>query len=374
VTRFDRYILGQLLGLFAFFTLLLVALYWINRAVSVFEQILSDGQTALVFLELTALSLPYVISEVVPVSAFAAAVHVAHRMVSESEMVVMQAAGFSAFRLARAAIVYAALVALGMAALLHGLVPASRVALAERQAAITADVSARFLRDGEFQFPSPGIAFFIREITPEGELRDIYLADTRDPDQQITYTARSAVLSQTETGPKLLLVDGMVQVLSADRRLLVTRFADFGYDIGAALSPAVLRYRDPGALPTAALLNPTAETVEMTGQSRAALLYRGHHRLAQPVFAAAAGLIGFAALLTGAFSRLGLWRQMLMGALLLVGVFVLGNTAESTGVRDEAFFWLAWVGPLAGIGIGTALLWFAQRPRRVPQPAAGRAA
>ncbi|MFN6979116.1 MAG: LptF/LptG family permease, partial [Gemmobacter sp.] len=230
MTRFDRYILGQLLGLFAFFTLLLVALYWVNRAVAIFEQLLADGQTARVFLELTVLSLPYVVSEVAPVSAFAAAVTVAHRMVTESEMVVMQAAGFSAFRLARAAIVYAALVGCGMAALLHGLVPASRVVLAERQAAITADIGARFLRDGEFQFPSPGIAFYIRRITPEGELLDLYLNDARDPDQSITYTARSAVLSQTATGPKLLLVDGMVQVLSADRRLSVTRFADFGYD------------------------------------------------------------------------------------------------------------------------------------------------
>jgi lipopolysaccharide export system permease protein len=374
VTRFDRYILVQLLGFFAFFTLVLVALYWVNRAVSVFEQILGDGQTALVFLELTALSLPYVISEVTPVAAFAAAAYVAQRMVGESELVVMQAAGFSAFRLARAAIVFAALLAAGMAALLHGLVPASRAALAERQAAITADVTVRFLRDGEFQFPSPGIAFFIREITAEGELRDIFLSDTRDPGQQLIYTAGAAVLTRGETGPKLLLVDGMVQVLSADRRLAVTRFEGFGYDLGAVLAPAALGRRDAGALATGVLVNPTAAIVEATGQTRAALLYRGQHRLAQPVFAAAAALIGFAALMTGAFSRLGLWRQGLLGALMLVAVFMLGNAAESIGVRDERLVWLAWMGPLTGIGAAVTLLWMAQRPRRPPRPAPGAAA
>ncbi len=374
MTRFDRYILGQLAGLFAFFTLLLVALYWVNQAVRLFEQILADGQTARVFLELTVLSLPYVISEVAPVAAFAAAVAVGHRMVAESEMVVMQTAGLSAFRLARPAAVNAAMVTAAMAALLHGLVPASRAVLAERQAALAADITARFLRDGTFQFPTPGIAVYIRRITPAGELQGLYLADNRDPAARVTYTARSALVTQTGTGPKLLLVDGMVQVLTEDRLLSVTRFADFGYDLGAALSPATLRARDAGALPTPALLAATPATVEATGMSRAALVYRGHHRLAQPLFAAAAAMIGFAALMTGAFSRLGLWRQAMVGALVLVAVYLLGNTAESVGVRDERLAFLAWVGPLSGIGAATVLLWLAQRPRRIRRPGANAVA
>ena len=366
VTRFDRYILGQLLGLFAFFTLLLVALYWVNRAVAVFEQIIADGQTARVFLELTVLSLPFIISEVAPVAAFAAAATVAHRMVGDSEMVVMQAAGFSAFRLARGAILFAALLGLAIAVLVHAIVPQSRVVLAERQAAITADVAARFLRDGAFQFPTPGVAFYIRRITPEGGLENIYLADTRDPAQSVTYTARAAILTQTGTGPKLLLRDGMVQVLDADRRLSVTRFADFGYDLGATLTPAGMGLSDAGALPTAALLAADAPAQAATGLSRAALLYRGQFRLAQPVFAAAAALIGFSSLLLGAFSRLGLWRQVLVGAVLLVAVYTLGTTAEGTGVRDARLAWLAWLGPLSGIGTAVFLLWLSQRTRRVP--------
>jgi lipopolysaccharide export system permease protein len=373
VTRFDRYILGQLLGLFAFFTLLLVALYWVNRAVAVFEQIIADGQTARVFLELTVLSLPFIIGEVAPVAAFAAAAAVAHRMVGDSEMVVMQAAGFSAFRLARGAMLFAGLVALATTVLVHAIVPQSRVVLAERQAAITADVAARFLRDGAFQFPTPGIAFYIRRITPEGALENIYLADTRDPAQPVTYTARSAILTQTETGPKLLLRDGMVQVLDDARRLSVTRFADFGYDLGAAISPAGMGLRDAGALSTATLLQPDAAAEAATGMSRAALLYRGQHRMAQPVFAAAAALIGFASLLLGAFSRLGLWRQVLTGAVLLVAVYTVGTTAEGTGARDARLAWLAWLGPLSGIGTAALLLWLAQRTRRVRAAGPGAA-
>ena len=58
---FDRYVLSRLMTLFGFFAVVLVGVYWINRAVRLFDQLISDGQSAIVFLEITALTLPNVI-------------------------------------------------------------------------------------------------------------------------------------------------------------------------------------------------------------------------------------------------------------------------------------------------------------------------
>ncbi|MCU0903725.1 MAG: LptF/LptG family permease, partial [Tabrizicola sp.] len=58
VSRFDRYLLSQFLALFGFFALVLVAVYWVNRAVGLFDQLIGDGQSALVFLEFSILTLP----------------------------------------------------------------------------------------------------------------------------------------------------------------------------------------------------------------------------------------------------------------------------------------------------------------------------
>ena len=87
MAKFDRYMLSQLLVLFGFFSLILVSVYWVNRAIGLFDQLISDGQTALVFLEFTILTLPYVILIVLPISAFVAAVYVTNRLSSESEMI-----------------------------------------------------------------------------------------------------------------------------------------------------------------------------------------------------------------------------------------------------------------------------------------------
>jgi lipopolysaccharide export system permease protein len=366
VARFDRYLLSHLLMVFGFFALVLVAVYWVNRAVGLFDRLIGDGQSALVFLEMTLLTLPNVIRLVLPVAAFAAAAFVTNRLSTESELVVMQSTGFSPWRLARPVLVFGLIVAAMLAVLAHVLVPASRTALIERQAAIAENVTARFLRDGVFQFPADGVTFYIREITETGELRDIFLSDARSGASRTSYTARRALLARAETGPKLVLFDGMAQTLTLkDGRLAITRFADFTYDLGAVLSPAGLGLRDEASLSTAALLRADEAAQALTGKPRAVLLYEAHNRLAQPFLGTVAALIGFSALLVGAFSRFGRWKQLLGGVVALVAVQMVGNTAETLGVRDARLWPLVWAAPVAGALIAAGLLWLSQRPHGV---------
>ena len=52
-----------------------------------------------------------------------------------------------------------------------------------------------------------------------------------------TYTAGRALFVRGDNGPKLIMIDGMGQVLDrATNRLSVTRFADFTYDLGGLLT------------------------------------------------------------------------------------------------------------------------------------------
>jgi len=379
VSRFDRYLLSQLLALFGFFSLLLVSVYWINRAVGLFDRLIGDGQSALVFVEFSLLTLPNVIRLVLPISAFAAAVYVTNRLTQDSELVVMQATGFSGFQLARPVLYFGLIVAGMMLILMHVLVPASRTAMAERSAELSENVTARFLRDGQFMHPATGITLYIREITETGELSDIFLADDRDVAQRTTYTARRALLARDDAGPKLLMFDGMAQVLErASGRLSVTRFADFTYDIGAMLSLSERIGRDVEELPTLSLLFPDQTLMTETGATRAAFLQEGHARMAQPFLATAAALIGFSALLLGAFSRFGLWRQILLAVVLLILVQLVNTTVTGVAMRNALAWPLIYLAPLSGLGIAVAMLWLAQRPRRTgptgPLPETGAAA
>ncbi|MEH7827008.1 LPS export ABC transporter permease LptF [Gemmobacter denitrificans] len=366
MSRFDRYLLSHLLALFGFFSLVLVAIYWVNRAVGLFDQLIGDGHSALVFLEFSALTLPNVIRLVLPISAFAATVYGVNRLMADSELVVMQATGFSAFRLARPVLYFGLIVALMMLILMHVLVPTSRSMLAARSAEIAENVTSRYLSDGEFMHPTDGVTLYIRDITETGELHDVFIADDRDPKNRATYTASRALLARGDSGPKLIMFDGMVQGLTGGSRLAVTRFVDFTYDLGRLIEAGKLPGRTMDELPTWALLAADPALVDETGQSRAAFLSEGHQRFAMPFLGTAAALIGFSALLLGAFSRFGLWRQIGLSVLLLILLQLVNTSATGLSLRDDSAWPLVYVAPVLGIALSGLLLWLSQRPRRIP--------
>lgn len=371
MSRFDRYLSAQYLAVFGFFALVLVMVYWVNRAVGLFDRLIADGQSALVFLEFSLLTLPNVIRIVLPVAAFAAAVHVTNRLSQDGELVVMRATGFSAFRMARPVAIFAAVVAVLMAGLTHVAVPMARSHLADRSAEIEANATARLMSDGRFMHPADGLTFYIRAITPEGELHDIFLSDDRAGPSRSTYTARRALLVRGADGPKLIMFDGMAQQLDrASGRLSVTHFADFTHDVGALLTAGRRSGPTVDEMPTRVLLAPTEAALAATGASRAQFLAEGHGRFAQPLLAPAAALIGFAALMLGAFSRFGLWRQILFAIVLLIVVQMVGNAANAVALRNAAAWPLVYAGPAFGLAIALALLWLAERPRRRPRGAA----
>ena len=369
MSRFDRYLLSQLLALFGFFSLVLVAIYWVNRAVGLFDELIGDGQTALVFLEFSLLTLPNVIRLVLPISAFAATVYAVNRLMGDSELVVMQATGFSSFRLARPVLYFGLCVALMMAVLLHVLVPASRVMLAARSAELSENVTARYLSDGEFMHPTDGVTLYIARISERGELTDVFLADDRKPEARRTYTASRALLVRGDSGPKLIMFDGMVQDMSDKARLSVTRFADFTYDLGQMIDAGTLPGRTIDELSTADLLRAEPALLTETREDRAAFLSEGHLRFAMPFLATAAALIGFSALLLGGFSRFGLWRQIGLAVLMLIGLQTVHTWAAGQALRDVRAWPLVYLAPVVGMSLSAALLWLSQRPRHIRQGA-----
>jgi lipopolysaccharide export system permease protein len=288
--------------------------------------------------------------------------------------VVMQATGFSAFRLARPVLYFGLIVAAMLMVLMHFLVPVSRTMMAERNAEISANVTARFLTEGQFTHPASGIALYIREITETGELLDIFMADDRSEKTRTNYTARRAFLVRGAEGPKLVMFDGMAQSVSRkDGRLSVTRFADFAYDLGGLITGGARDGRKVDELSTAELLFPTEAALAETGATPAAFLFEAHNRIGAPFLATASALIGFAALLLGSFSRFGLWRQILVAVLMLIVLQSVNTVVTSAAVGEDWGWILTYVPAALGLAIAVGLLALAQRPRRQPRGSVAQA-
>lgn len=366
MAKFDRYMLSQLLLFFGFFALVLVAVFWITRAVSLFDRLIGDGQSVLIFLEFTALGLPSLILMVLPLASFAAAVYVTNRLSSESEMTVMLATGSSPWRLARPVCVFGVLVALMMSILSHLLVPAALDRLTLREDEVSQDVTARLLTEGTFLHPTEGVTLYTREIGEDGVLRDVFLSDRRDPATRVIYTAATAYLIRKSGNTSLIMVDGLAQRLNTeDKRLSTATFRDFSYDISGLISEEETRRREVRSMVTGELLNDWDAIAERTGQSAGFVAEEFHSRFSQPLFAMIAALTGFAVLMSGGFSRFGAWREILLSfaALLLLDSV---RSAMVDAVRGDAALWpLLYLPAAAAAVLAAALLAHAARPFRV---------
>ena len=357
--------LSRFMLLFGFFALVLVAVYWVNRAVILFDQLIADGHSAGIVLEFTALSLPSVILMVLPMAAFAATVFITNRLATESELVVAQSMGFSPWRLARPALFFGIIVALLMSVLSHFLVPESRAQLKKREQEISSSVSARLLRAGAFLTPSPGLTFYIREITAEGELRDVYLSDRRQEGRAVTYTAERAFVLRDATETRLVMLNGLAQTLDLEtNRLSTTSFEDLTYDVSGLIAAEQAARQKPDMLPTWVLLTQTNAVAEAAKDRPAEVLEEAHSRFQEPLLAIVAALIGYATLMVGGFSRFGKGKQI-VGAIFLLVVVKFVESAVTGPVTQTATLWpLVYLPSVVGFAIVGVLLHIASRPLR----------
>lgn len=357
--------LSQLLMFFGFFALVLVSIFWVNSAVRLFDRLIADGQSVWVFLEMTALSLPNVVRQMMPVAAFVAVVYTMNRLQGESELVVMQATGFSPFRILRPVLYFGAIVAILLAILTNILVPASRVRINDWTDQISQNISSKLLSEGAFLHPTESVTFYIREIGPSGELSDIFLTDSRQPEATVTYTARRAFLTKTDTGPKIVMLDGIAQTLRRpSRQLSVTRFAEFTYDVGALMDQRGPRVADLDERSTLALLTADPELLAQTGASRTLVLAEGHDRFAKPLLALTVACLACAAMLTGSFSRLGQWPQIAFASGLFIALFMAMNASTRMATGSEGAHAMVYAPVVAGLGACCAILLWVGRARR----------
>ncbi|MEL0286181.1 MAG: LptF/LptG family permease, partial [Paracoccaceae bacterium] len=126
MSKFDRYFFNQLVVSFLFFSIVLIAVFWVNKAVILFDKLISEGHSAAIFFEFSLLALPEAAALVFPISSFAAAVYVSNRLSNESEFVILRASGVSAGRLSRPVLYFGVIIALVMIVITNVAIPLSK--------------------------------------------------------------------------------------------------------------------------------------------------------------------------------------------------------------------------------------------------------
>lgn len=365
LARLDRYILSQLIGPFAIFSLILIGVYWVGRAIGLFDQLIGDGQSLSVFIEIMALFLPRVVAIVLPVVSFAASVYVCNRLHSESEMVVLQSSGLSPVRLMRPFLIFSLLVAVFAGVLSHYLVPVSLIQLGQRQSELAEDLASRMIVGGRFLHPNDGVTFYASEIGQDGSLIDIFLHDQRGNTRDLTYTAHKAVLVRTDTEARLVMYEGLIQTLNrTTQHLSKIQFDEFLLDVSTLTGRNDSHRINPHGFSTFSLLFPTPQMITQTGVELSELKMLAHQRLEQPLQSLIYPLIGMAMLMVGSFSRFGVFRQIAAAIAVVITLSTLSVLFRDQVWSDISLWPLMYLADLMGAIIIAFLLYQLSRPSR----------
>ena len=353
------------MGPFAIFSLILIGVYWVGRAIGLFDQLIGDGQSLSVFIEIMALFLPRVVAIVLPVVSFAASVYVCNRLHSESEMVVLQSSGLSPVRLMRPFLIFSLLVAVFAGVLSHYLVPVSLIQLGQRQSELAEDLASRMIVGGRFLHPNDGVTFYASEIGQDGSLIDIFLHDQRGNTRDLTYTAHKAVLVRTDTEARLVMYEGLIQTLNrTTQHLSKIQFDEFLLDVSTLTGRNDSHRINPHGFSTFSLLFPTPQMITQTGVELSELKMLAHQRLEQPLQSLIYPLIGMAMLMVGSFSRFGVFRQIAAAIAVVITLSTLSVLFRDQVWSDISLWPLMYLADLMGAIIVAFLLYQLSRPSR----------
>jgi lipopolysaccharide export system permease protein len=214
----DRYIFRTTLAAFAMVLVSLTGVIWITQALRGIDLMTSQGQTILTFLGITSLVIPALIGIISPIALMVAISHTLNKLATDSEIIVMNAAGFSPIRLFRPFLYATCVVAILVAFITAYLSPDALRRLKQWDAEITADVLANILQPGRFAQLDQNLTIRIRERQPGGILNGVFIDDRRDPTVRLTIVADNGTVVKNDNGSFLVLRKGVLNRLEAGKR------------------------------------------------------------------------------------------------------------------------------------------------------------
>jgi lipopolysaccharide export system permease protein len=367
VTQSDRYILRQLVFAMTVVAGSLTCIAWLTQSLRFVEMIINRGLSGPLFIYFTMLLLPTFLAFILPVALFAAIMFVYHRLISDSELIVLRAAGLSNGALARPAALLTIVTTLAVYGLTLYAIPTSYRAFKELQFHIRNSYTAFVLHEGVFNVLMKGITVFVRSRSSAGELMGIIVHDERLPERSVTMMAERGTIVAGEQGPRVILANGNRQELrSEDGAVSLLYFDNYTFEIAGLSSSGEDRWREPRERYLDELFFPSDKENEVWRYHQ--LRMEGHYRLAAPLLGIAFALVGLAFILGGQFNRRGNAARLALAVIVVTGMEAALLGAKSLGEKiPEAWFLVYLTAIVPAVACGYDLM--TQRLRRVTRHA-----
>jgi lipopolysaccharide export system permease protein len=348
----SRYIFRTTFGAFAVVLVSLTAVIWVTQALRDIDLMTNQGQTILVFVGITGLIVPLLVLVIAPIALLIAVAHTLNKMSTDSEIIVMNAAGMSPWLLFRSFLMVAVAVSLIVTAISAYFAPKGLRMLRDWLTEVRANVVSTIVQPGHFTQIENGVTIHIRERRSNGQLVGIFLDDQRNPAERITVLAETGELLDNDNGTFLVLQTGVLQRQQvSERDPVMVRFDRNAFDLSQfSGGPQAVKYSIRERYLWQLMFPDPKDPfyIEQPGQFRAEL----HDRLIAPLYPLAFVVIAFAYLGAPRTTRQSRTLSM-VGAVAGVGALrLIGFASTVFGIAMPWMLSLQYIAVIAAFAFG----------------------
>lgn len=335
--KLNLYIFRQVWVGFFLVAFSLLSMLWLTQSLRFVEMVTNKGLPLRLFVELTSLLMPRLFSILSPIAVFASVMFVYNRMLADRELVIMQAAGISPWKNARAALYVGFILAFFSIYVQNIGIPNAENSFRNLEWEIKNNVSHLMFREGEFNTINSNLTVFISNHEDDGSVSGILVHDEKDPEKKVTLSAEKGRIVYTETGPKILLIKGERQEVSKNggrfSSLQFERYSvDFGVMGGKPIKPASAREKSLWQL-----LNADKDT-SLDDDDKRKYIVEGHRRIVTPWYNLVFALLACTGLLIGNFNRRG--QGKIISVSIVVMILVQGFDLIITNLAGRSLMFL----------------------------------
>ena len=346
------YIFRTTFGAFLVVLISLTSVIWVTQALRDLDIVTNQGQTILVFIGITSLIIPLLILVIAPIALVICVSHVLNKLGTDSEIIVMNAAGMKPARLFRPFLVVTAVVSLMVAAISVYFAPEGLRMLRRWVTEVRTDLVTNIVQPGRFITIERGLTIHIGERRANGLLVGLVLDDRRDEKERVTIVAEQGEIIKNDRGSFLVLENGSIQrqeIKQRDPSIVI--FDKYAFDLSQfAGSTQTINYSVRERF-LWELISPSPDDPvfkDQPGHFRAEL----HDRLMAPLYPFAFTVIAFAFLGAPRTTRQSRAWSMLAVIGCVAGVRLVGFASTVFGVHAPWVLALQYLVLAATFGLG----------------------
>lgn len=344
-----RYVFGRVLWMTVITLAVTTALVLITQILPLVDMVTRSRDALSSFFKVGALMIPTMVILVAPFALLLAALRTLSQMNSDSELVVLEAAGRSPNATVRPIILLSVLISLLTLGLLHAVEPWSTRQLRATLVDAQADLIGRAVQSRTFSKIQSNTWIQVSEELPGGDFGKVLIIDSRDPQTELIYYAKRGRLVEHEGSVLLALMDGELHrrnQLGGDVSIIA--YASTVLDLAEFTAAGSITGNDPEELSTPALMREMARQ-DLDPKRQQKLIADFHRRNTDWLYPLLFGLVAVFFAGSARTQRQEQPAQIALGALVAILFRVGGFVFVSRAGVDPLFAAAAYVVPAAGI-------------------------